>query len=116
MQCKRRFIEGHVAEEGLQGGQAIVSCPGAVASFTFEMLKELSQEGHIKVLQAEFRRHASEVLRGKTEQQAEGIPVGGNRVRARAKLSEQPVCEETLEQGWKAHWAPPRWLICSVAR
>jgi hypothetical protein len=32
------------------------------------MLEEFSQEGHVKVLQAEFRRHAAEVLRGEAEE------------------------------------------------
>jgi len=67
VQGKGRFTEGHVLEEGLEGGEAIVSCPGAVASFIFKVIEELFEEGDVEVLQTEFRRLASEVLCGEAQ-------------------------------------------------
>lgn len=97
-----RFIEGRVPEECVQRRKTVVARPGAVAPVEFEVLEEIAQEGGIEILQTEVGRRPSKVLCGETQQQAEGVPIAGHRMRTRAELSEQSIREETLEVGKKS--------------
>jgi hypothetical protein len=92
------FIQGDVAEEGMQRAQAVVSSTHSVSPIPFEVFKELTQESRVKLLQSQIGRLPAKMLRGETQQQAKRIPVAGHRMRAGAKLAEQPVGEETLEE------------------
>jgi hypothetical protein len=92
------FIQGDVAEEGMQRAQAVVSCRHSVSAIPFEVFEELTRESRVKVLQSQIGRLPAKALRGETQQQAKRIPVAGHRVRAGAKLAEQPVGEETLKE------------------
>ncbi len=82
----------------MQRAQAVVSCTHTVSPIPFEVFKELTQESRVKFLQSQIGRLPAKVLRGETQQQAKRIPVAGHRVRAGAKLAEQPVGEETLKE------------------
>ena len=92
------FIQGDVAEESVQSAQAVVSCTHTVSPIPFEVFKELAQESCVKFLHPKIARFPAKALRSETQQQAKRIPVAGHRVRAGAKLAEQPVGEETLEE------------------
>jgi hypothetical protein len=93
---ERRFTDSHVPEEGAQCGETSVSRPGAVPAVAFEVFQELAEEIRVELLHADVGGRPSEALRCETEQQAEGVPIAGHSVRARAELSEQPVREKTL--------------------
>jgi hypothetical protein len=43
------LADGYISEEGVQGRQAVVARPGAVAASEFEMFQELTQEGRIEI-------------------------------------------------------------------
>jgi hypothetical protein len=73
-------------EEGVYRGQAVVSCPNAVATVEFEVFEELPQEGNIKVFCEQCGRHPPEPLGGESEQQSERIPVSRYGVLAGAEL------------------------------
>jgi len=82
----------------MQRAQAVVSCRHTVSPIPFEVFKELTQEIRVELLQSEIGRLPAKALCGETQQQAKRIPVAGHRVRAGAKLAEQPVGEETLKE------------------
>jgi len=86
VQGERWFTDGYVLEEGVYGGQPVVSCPRAVAAVKLEVLQELPEERSIEVFDAQFGGRPSEALRGELEQQAKGVSVGRYGVWACAKL------------------------------
>ena len=104
------FTDRHVLEERMDGGQAVVSRPGAVATVEFEVFEKLPQEGSIEILDEQFGWRPSEVLYGRTGARAGRCPGKPLRCMARAELLQQPIGEEALNEGREAgnaHCSPP---------
>jgi hypothetical protein len=81
----------HVAHERLDGGQARVARPRAVAPLLLEILKERHHEQGVDLLKLEIRRPDVEAPAGELEQKLERVGVRVTCVRARAPLDWQPL-------------------------
>jgi hypothetical protein len=104
------LTDRHVLEEGMDGSQTVVSCPRAVATVGFEVLEELPQERNIEIFNQHFGRRPAEALTAELEQQPKGISVSRYGILARTELLDQPVGEESLNEGLQAgnaHRSPP---------
>jgi hypothetical protein len=86
VQRKRRFTDGYVVEEGVQGRQTVVSCPRAVAANLFQIIEELPQEGCVEIFNPQLRRRTAEAFRCELEQQAESVTVSRYGMQAYAEL------------------------------
>src|SRR5579864_3393976 len=75
-----RFMNGYELEERVQSGQAVISSPRTVATLVFEVIEEFEHECDIEILHAQLGRHPFEALCREPEQQAEGVPVGRDRM------------------------------------
>jgi hypothetical protein len=80
LQGQCRFVNGHKLEEGVQGGQAVIASSRGVAALVFEVIKEFGHEGDVEVFHAQLGGRSSEALYREPEQQAEGAPVGRDRM------------------------------------
>src|SRR5438128_2731208 len=98
MQQVRGFLHRHEPEEGADGGKPSVAAACAVAALRFYMRKEVAYEGQVYILHLQFRRSLAGLCAGEPQQQAEGVTVARNRVRARLHLGTESVGEELLEQ------------------
>ena len=67
-----------------------------------QMFEKVPEEGRAEVAHCERGGRSLEFVRGETEQEAEGVPVAGNRVRARALFFQQPGGEKPLQETRKA--------------
>ena len=67
-------MNGHELEEGVQGGQAVITGPRAVAALVFEVIEEPAHKCDIEIFHAQLRRRSAEALGREPEQQAEGVP------------------------------------------
>ena len=65
------------------GREPGVSRAGTIVPLDFEVLKKLSEKGRIECFDAQVGRRLSQVRRGKTQQQPEGVSVAPHRVWAR---------------------------------
>ena len=94
-----------IAVEGVDRGQPGVAGRRAVASFVVEVGEErptitASRSSIVR------RDGASSSSGGEHQQELDGVPVGGDGLRAGLALPDQPFGEEALEQGchgWRGH-------------
>ena len=93
-----RLLERDVLEEGMDRRQACVAAPGAVAAFLLEVIEEVADEGRVQILEGQLRRGLPQSLFGEPQEQAEGVPVSGDGVRAGPALPQETVGEERLDQ------------------
>jgi hypothetical protein len=86
------------------------------------MLEEVHDERHVEIGDAEVSGGPADSLLRETEEQPEGVAIGGDSVRARTSLALQAVAEERLEQGrQRRHGCAPRhgatrWAASSSSR
>ena len=80
-------------------GQASVAGRDAVASLLFEVVQERADQRRVEVLEFEPGGWPAGPLLGECEQQRERVAIGGDRVRADAPLTDQPLGEERLKRG-----------------
>jgi len=99
LQRMRRFVDGHIPEEGAQRGKAHVPCPRAVAAVNLQMPEELAHERGVELFDPQLGWFSLEAFRGEAQQQPEGVAVGGDHVRTRVELGAQTLREEALEPG-----------------
>ena len=92
------FMQGDVAEEGVDGGQAAVAGPWTVAAFVLEMAQEVTHECRVDVIECEVRRRLLQRSLGVVNQQAEGVPVTGDGMRACLTLFDQAFGEEHRQE------------------
>jgi len=80
------LLQGDILKERMDGGQAGITGARAVASFLFEVIKELPDKGRIELLELQFRGRRAEAFCGITQQKAKGVTVSGDGVAAGATL------------------------------
>ena len=112
------MLQGQIAEQRVERGQAVVAGGRAVVPVAFEVVQERGDQGHVEVCDVEGARRLAGVLGGVGQQQPEGDLVGPDRVRARGTLADQPVGEVCLQRRReRAHrCAPNRESSRSAAR
>jgi hypothetical protein len=100
-----------VLKERVDGGEADVAGPGAVAALVLEVLEERPDRGRVELRELKPRGWRSGLLLHEGEQQPERVAVAGDRVRADAPLAEQPVGEICLKRrGEGRHGRVLSWL------
>src|SRR2546425_7887768 len=105
-------MQRDMTHERADGRKPEVAGPRGVAAFCLEMVEEGEDERRVDVLDPQGRGRSPGALSGVAEQQLEGVPVAGDRVRAGAALGDQAPLEEVLEQRREAvglcrHDPPP---------
>jgi len=95
------FLQGHVAEEGMNRCQPSVAAACAIAPCVLQVIEKGDQEGHIDLSQSELRGLFLQTLLGKLQEQAERVAVTGDRMRTDTSLPNQSIREEPLEQPGK---------------
>jgi hypothetical protein len=89
-------------------GEAVVAGRGAVTAPGFEVVEERPDERGVDIGDIEPRGRCAELLLGEAQQQAEGVAVGGDGVRAGPALG-QPLGEVGLQdRGERGHGWPSR--------
>jgi len=101
MKHVRGLAHGHEPEEGSDRSKTGIAAAGGVAAQGFDMDQEVANERGVDVFDLQFRRHPSGSFTDEAQQQAEGVSITGNRVRARLHLSAKPIREELLEESRK---------------
>ena len=104
-----RLLERDVVEEGMDRRQACVPAPGAVTAFLLEVIEEVADEGCVQILEGQLRRGLPQSLCGEPQEQAKGVAVSGDGVRAGPALPQEAVGEEGLDQTGEVG-ARPSWL------
>src|SRR5207248_7786483 len=92
------LLEPEVVEEGMDGRQARVPAPGAVAAGFLKVIEEVADEGRVQILEGQLRRGLPQSLLGESQEQAESVPVSRDGVRAGPTLPQETVGEEGLHQ------------------
>ena len=98
MQQVSWLFHGHKPEERADRREPGVTAPGGVAAFILDMGEEVADKRDVHLLDCQLCWSLARLFVRKLEQQPEGVPVGGNRVRTRRQLSAKPVGEELLDQ------------------
>ena len=84
------MIQGGVAEQRMNGGQACVAGAHGVGAVMFEMSQEAPDEGRIDVVDLQLRGRFGEVVGGEADEQSPRVAVCGDGVRAGVSLLNQP--------------------------
>ena len=90
-------LVGGVFVERSDRCEAGVAGAGAVVSFGFEVVEKPSDEGGVELADIEIRGAGVGVISGVGDEEPEGVPVGGDRVRTGGLLLDKPVREERFE-------------------
>ncbi len=70
----------------------------AVTACFLEVIEEVADEGCVQILEGQLRRGLPQPLFGESQEQAEGVPVSRDGVRAGSALPQETVGEEGLHQ------------------
>jgi hypothetical protein len=97
MQRMGRFLESHVLKEGMNRRQADIAGASTILSVILEMIEEITNEGHVQVLDCEIRGGFTEPFFCKTEEQAEGVAIPRDGMGACSLLSKQSIRKEGLK-------------------
>lgn len=95
-----RVVEGEehgVAKQRVDRGQTVVAGAGTVAAFGLHMAQEPGDQLVVELIEPHSLRRCAGDLLGVVQQQAPGVSVAGNRVRARVLLLDQLDAEESLQ-------------------
>lgn len=88
--------------------QPRVSRRHRVSALALEVIEEGADQRGVEVGDLELRRRAAGPPLGELHQQPDRVAVGGDRLRARRTLVDQPLGEERLQgRGERAHERPP---------
>jgi hypothetical protein len=82
--------------------QADVAGASAILSAVLEMIEEITNEGHVQVLDREIRGCFTEPFFCKMEEQTEGIAIPRDCIGTCSLLSKQSIRKKGLKQGGKA--------------
>ena len=93
-----RRMQGHIAEEGVDGGQAHVAAAGAVLAFALEVIQEGPQQRRVKIRHRQVRGRLAQAPLGILQQQSKGVAVARDRVSAALTLLYESIHEERLHQ------------------
>jgi hypothetical protein len=93
-----RCMQRHVAEEGMDRGEAHVATASAVLALALEVIEERSEQRRVQLRHAQIRRCLAQPLLGIPEEQAERVAVARDGVGARLTLLHEPVHDECLHQ------------------
>ena len=74
--------------------QAGISGPGAVGTFAFEVVEELTDEACVQFFQGKFRRLLLQAFRSKAQEQPKGISISGDGLGAGLALPEETFREK----------------------
>jgi hypothetical protein len=77
--------------------QADIAAASAILSVILEMIEEITNEGHVQVLDREIRGGFTEPFFCKTEEQAEGVAIPRDGMGACSLLSKQSIRKEGLK-------------------
>jgi hypothetical protein len=97
MQRMGRFLKGHVLKEGMNRREADIAGSSAILSVVLEMIEEVTNEGHVQVLDREIRGCFTEPFFCKMEEQTEGIAIPRNCIGTCSLLSMQSIRKEGLK-------------------
>ncbi len=104
------MAQGGVPEQRTDGRQAGIPGPDAVAPIALEVVEEGADERRVDLADIERRWSCPGAVGGERQEQAERVAIGGDRLRARLALPDEPIGEERLEgRGERAHGRSPRW-------
>ena len=92
-----RRLRGRVFEQRMDRGQAGVSGGASVPPLFFQVIQERAHQGGVQVGEAEPAGCLAGLVAGEGQQEAAGVAVGGDGVRAGLLLTGQPVGEEPLQ-------------------
>src|SRR6266567_8824420 len=67
------------------------------------MDEEVTDQVRVQIGDGEVRRRAAGRRAGEAQEQAEGVAIAGDRVRARVHLGAESIGEELLDKGRKGH-------------
>jgi hypothetical protein len=81
----------------MDGSQAGISRASAVSPNAFQVLKEKTNKGRVKIFDQELGGHLAQSLVGKMQKQAEAIAIPRYRMRARLPLAAQAIRKEGLK-------------------
>jgi hypothetical protein len=116
---RSRIAYRGVTHERADRGKTQITGARTATSLGLEMIQKRQDHGRIEILQGERGSCSPRVLLCVAQQQLEGVPVAGDRVRAHAALGNQAALEKLLQQRGKidvgsAHGA--RSCDCSARR
>jgi hypothetical protein len=97
MQRMGRFLESDVLKEGMNRRQADIAGASPILSVILEMIEEITDEGHVQILDREIRGCFTEPFFCKTEEQTEGIAIPRDCMGACLLLSKQSIRKEGLK-------------------
>ena len=100
------MLQGEVAEQRVDRGQPVVAGGHAVVSVAFEVVQERGDQRRVELGDVEGAGCLAGAFGGEGQQQPEGDLVGGDRVRARGALADQPVGEVGLQRRARARSWP----------
>ena len=106
-------VQREVAEQGVDGGQAVVAGGGAVVAVAFEVIQERGDQRRVELGDVQGGGRVAEAFRGEGQQEPEGEFVGADGVRAGGPLADQPVGEEGLQRGGERGHRRPPYRVCS---
>jgi hypothetical protein len=92
-----RFFESHVLKEGMNRREADIAGSSAILSVVLEMIEEVTNEGHVQVLDREIRGRFTEPFFCKMEEQTEGIAIPRDCIGTCSLLSMQSIRKEGLK-------------------
>src|SRR5436309_623207 len=93
----RGLLEGGVAEEGADGGEAHIATACCAAAALLQVIEKRTDQRRINVGEVQAGGWLMLLLLRKVQQQAEGIAIRGDRVRAGLSLSHQALGKEALQ-------------------
>jgi hypothetical protein len=97
------YLEGRVAKEGVDSGQAYIPAAHAQPSMLLEMIEKRHDQRRIDLLELQARRRRVQPLLRKRQEQPESIAIRTNRMRTNLTLLHQALREEPFQQrrkGW----------------
>jgi hypothetical protein len=100
--------EGGEAEQGVDRGQPGVAGGNVDAALSLQVIEEGADERGVQVLKLQLRRRRAGGVLHEPEQEAEGVPIGGDGVGAGVALADQSFGEECLQgRGQGGHGRVP---------
>jgi len=92
-------VQGGVPEQCPDRGQPRISGGDTVVALGFQVGQERADHRGVQIGQVKIGGLLAQGPGGEAEEQFDGVPVGGDGVRADLALPDQPVGEEALQQG-----------------
>ena len=90
-------VQREIGEQRVDRREPVVAGLDLVAAVVLEVVEERGDQRRVELRDVEFAGRGAGPVGGKPQQQLEGVAVGGDRVRARLALGEQPIGEERLQ-------------------